>query len=448
MLKVYNVDLKSLFVGEDSIQSAYVGSTQVFNAIPSYNIILDYEIPEGAGGSISGGGTFKEGETITVVATPQEGSRFVGWYVNGTVVSTNESYTFTVTGDMTLIAVFGKKQSIVYYKKAANLTASRSQMAGASTNKYAIFIGGVYNNATYSTVWGYTSALTSITNATLSYSRANAKAASFDDWVIVGGGTSSSTTRSTVESFNNSLTNTKATSSIYGAVGPGIARMGENAIFAGGSTHVGTASAYYWYNALLSYNKSLTRTVLTATLSSKRETVGVRANNKIIFGGGYLSATGISTAVDGFDSEFTRTTATVKMAQRVGYSAATAGKYGIFAGGYTYISSSWTYYNNVEAYDDSLTRIIPASLLSTAKGAMASASLGEYAVFFGGRYLNYNNTSSASYKTVEAYDSNLVRTLPQELTNVKSNATAVTLGDKTIVAGGDTTKVVDVYTLQ
>ena len=58
------------------------------------------------GGNVSGGGTFTQGQTCTVNATANSGYTFVNWTENGTQVSTNTSYTFTVTGNRNLVANF------------------------------------------------------------------------------------------------------------------------------------------------------------------------------------------------------------------------------------------------------------------------------------------------------------------------------------------------------
>jgi hypothetical protein len=57
-------------------------------------------------GTVSGGGTFLGGTQQTVTATPNSGFDFVHWTQNGRIVSTSPSYTFTVTGNVTLIADF------------------------------------------------------------------------------------------------------------------------------------------------------------------------------------------------------------------------------------------------------------------------------------------------------------------------------------------------------
>ena len=59
-------------------------------------------------GMVSGGGTFVAGTSQTVTATPNSGYTFVHWTENGRVVSTSESYTFTLDSNVTLIADFKK----------------------------------------------------------------------------------------------------------------------------------------------------------------------------------------------------------------------------------------------------------------------------------------------------------------------------------------------------
>jgi hypothetical protein len=60
----------------------------------------------GADGMVSGGGTFTAGTSQTVTATPNSGHTFFHWTNSGRVVSTSESYTFTLNGNLTLVADF------------------------------------------------------------------------------------------------------------------------------------------------------------------------------------------------------------------------------------------------------------------------------------------------------------------------------------------------------
>ena len=59
------------------------------------------------GGIVEGTGTFLQGETCTLTATANEGYQFAGWIENGETVSTDAVYSFEVTSNRTLVAVFG-----------------------------------------------------------------------------------------------------------------------------------------------------------------------------------------------------------------------------------------------------------------------------------------------------------------------------------------------------
>ena len=58
------------------------------------------------GGTVGGGGTYQQGQSCTVTATPVNGYTFLRWTENGNSVSTSANYTFTVTGNRTLVAQF------------------------------------------------------------------------------------------------------------------------------------------------------------------------------------------------------------------------------------------------------------------------------------------------------------------------------------------------------
>ena len=65
-------------------------------------------------GSVTGGGTYYEGATATLTATPHAGYRFVNWTKASEEVSTDATYTVTVTEDVELVANFEALPEIVY----------------------------------------------------------------------------------------------------------------------------------------------------------------------------------------------------------------------------------------------------------------------------------------------------------------------------------------------
>lgn len=78
--------------------------TAVFAEIPVYTISTTID-PSG-GGTVTGAGQYQEGTTVTLVATPKNGYNFTGWKEGSQTVSTNTTYTFTVTGNRDLTVVF------------------------------------------------------------------------------------------------------------------------------------------------------------------------------------------------------------------------------------------------------------------------------------------------------------------------------------------------------
>ena len=82
------------------------------------------------GGTVSGGGTYYEGGSCTLTATANAGYVFVNWTKNGSAVSTNSTYSFTVEGDATYVANFTAETYTI--TATANPTAGGT-VSGAGT---------------------------------------------------------------------------------------------------------------------------------------------------------------------------------------------------------------------------------------------------------------------------------------------------------------------------
>lgn len=59
-----------------------------------------------AGGSTSGGGTYRVGSSVTLTATSNSGYLFLNWTKDGKVVSNNSTYSFIASEDARYVAVF------------------------------------------------------------------------------------------------------------------------------------------------------------------------------------------------------------------------------------------------------------------------------------------------------------------------------------------------------
>ena len=77
----------------------------VANFVASSYTISAYADPF-IGGSVVGAGTYGYQQTCTLTATASQGYNFVCWTENGANVSSNPTYSFTVTADRNLVATF------------------------------------------------------------------------------------------------------------------------------------------------------------------------------------------------------------------------------------------------------------------------------------------------------------------------------------------------------
>ena len=83
----------------------YGTATVTVTAAPvRYTLALSPNIA--ARGSVSGGGTFAGGASVTATATPKTGYYFTEWTENGTRVSASAEYSFALSADRTLTAHF------------------------------------------------------------------------------------------------------------------------------------------------------------------------------------------------------------------------------------------------------------------------------------------------------------------------------------------------------
>ncbi|MBO6025668.1 MAG: carboxypeptidase regulatory-like domain-containing protein [Bacteroidales bacterium] len=85
------------------------------------------------GGATSGGGSYQHGQQCTVTVTASMGYDFTEWTENGSSVSTSASYTFTVTGDRTLVANFIPK---TYTITVSANPANGGNVSGGGTYSY------------------------------------------------------------------------------------------------------------------------------------------------------------------------------------------------------------------------------------------------------------------------------------------------------------------------
>jgi hypothetical protein len=123
--------------GGQRASSSVIGVTTLAAPTASAYTISTSSSPT-TGGTTSGGGTYPSGSTVTVTATPSSTNDFSNWTENGSVVSTSSSYTFTATGNRSLVANFVPDPKIT--------TMASPSIAGTTSG------GGNYHNGATVTV--------------------------------------------------------------------------------------------------------------------------------------------------------------------------------------------------------------------------------------------------------------------------------------------------------
>ena len=108
----------------------YIQDINVGGGGTSYNITVSANPTNG--GTVTGGGTYQQGQSCTVHATANNGFTFTNWTENGNVVSTQANYTFTVTGNRTLVANFQSQQQSYTISVSANPSNGGSVTGGGT----------------------------------------------------------------------------------------------------------------------------------------------------------------------------------------------------------------------------------------------------------------------------------------------------------------------------
>jgi len=77
-----------------------------FTIIPASQFAVNLSSNPPTGGTTTGGGSFNSGASVSVTATPNVGYTFSNWTEGLIVVSSGSNYTFTISGNRTLVANF------------------------------------------------------------------------------------------------------------------------------------------------------------------------------------------------------------------------------------------------------------------------------------------------------------------------------------------------------
>ena len=124
----------------------YLGTINVVSSGTQYTISASASPT--AGGTVTGAGTYSENSTCTLTATANTGYTFSKWTKNGTQVSTNATYSFTVTANANYVAVFTQNSYAI--------TSTANPTAGGTVSGAGTFTHGASCTLTATANTGYT----------------------------------------------------------------------------------------------------------------------------------------------------------------------------------------------------------------------------------------------------------------------------------------------------
>ncbi len=112
------------------------------------------------GGSVTGGNTYKENDSVTVTATAAGGYHFVKWTENGAdVADAGASYTFTATADRSLVAVFEENDAPPATLTGISVTSAPAKTTYADGEDFdptGMVVTAGYSDGSHKAVTGYT----------------------------------------------------------------------------------------------------------------------------------------------------------------------------------------------------------------------------------------------------------------------------------------------------
>ena len=109
----YWADASGAVVSRDSTYHVVPTSDTTLQAVFSAKRYMVNVSCEESMGTVKGAGTYSAGQVVTVRAVAAEDTSFVGWFRNGTCVSSKKTYRFTVREDTSLYAVFASGSYVV-----------------------------------------------------------------------------------------------------------------------------------------------------------------------------------------------------------------------------------------------------------------------------------------------------------------------------------------------
>lgn len=108
-----------------TVQAVFTPKTYSISANAAYRVNESGDFTTGTtGGTVSRGGTYTHGDSVSLKATPATGYSFAGWYEGANQVSTAETYTFTATSARTLVGRFQRNWYTITFSAGTGGTVS------------------------------------------------------------------------------------------------------------------------------------------------------------------------------------------------------------------------------------------------------------------------------------------------------------------------------------
>ena len=367
------------------------------------------------------------GEDGTVALVLPEPGEYTVFATKGDKRSTKQNVTATGL-ELGLTMAAGV---LTYYGTGEALSARAEDPAGLTIGGHALIAGGMSSNSTFSSkVFAYDAELVRTDAPTLGSARSAMGAACVGEYGLFAGGkynySSSVNPTTSVNAYNEKLVRSAPTALSAGRRGLcGITGV-NRAYFAGGYTSgSGTAGS----NVVDAYDGKLTRTVLENMSATRYSPAGTSV-------GRHSLITGTGTIVDVYDDAQTHTVLEARLsAGRAGISATTTGGFALFAGG---SGSNIT----VDVFDKNLTHTVLETGLSVSRYLFTSCTLLMLAIFAGG------NTGEGG-AAVDVFDENLTHVVGPELSVARGRLAGAAIGKYAIFAGGaGYSTAVDFFTIE
>ena len=140
--KAYDKNAKKYLAISQDVKIPFVADGKVGSASNPFKIAALYDYNINVTKSSENGTVdpeekvVRQGNSITVTATPNEGYGFTGWSIDGKVVSEEAAYTFTPTGDVTLTASFAiEKYNLTFKLDDGTILSEQAVEYGAAVIK-------------------------------------------------------------------------------------------------------------------------------------------------------------------------------------------------------------------------------------------------------------------------------------------------------------------------